>query len=34
MPLLRQPGKPHFVEITLLHGARQNPVWRTYLWSA
>lgn len=34
MPLLRQPGKPHFVEITLLHGARQNPVWRPYLWSS
>ena len=34
MPLLRQPGKPHFVEITLLHGARQNPAWRPYLWSA
>lgn len=34
MPLLRPPGKPHFVEMTLLHGARQNPAWRPYLWSA
>ena len=34
MALLRQPGKPHFVEIALLHGARHNPKWRPYLWTS